>query len=219
MVVTQRAGELPEISPAPGMLEVVRQFVNTLDIESGTDELDSPGALLGWLGKSGLGGPGGDEHAGGGPATEADLALAISLREALRGVLSWHVTAGNEPGASASPDRRFGRAGPASAAAEVRKAAAPLRIRFEISGEGQVAAVPDGSGVTPDLARILLIAGEAATTGTWSRLKVCSAADCQWAFYDRSPTRTGCWCSMRVCGSRAKSRAYRRRAGAGAQAE
>jgi predicted RNA-binding Zn ribbon-like protein len=219
MVVTQRAGELPEISPAPGMLEVVRQFVNTLDIESGTDELDSPGALLGWLGKSGLGGPGGDEHAGGGPATEADLALAISLREALRGVLSWHVTAGNEPGASASPHGCCGRAGPAAAAAELRKAAAPLRIRFEISGEGQVAAVPDGSGVTPDLARILLIAGEAATTGTWSRLKVCSAADCQWAFYDRSPTRTGCWCSMRVCGSRAKSRAYRRRAGAGAQAE
>ena len=67
--------------------------------------------------------------------------------------------------------------------------------------------------------RILLIAGEAATTGTWDRLKVCSAADCQWAFYDRSPTRTGCWCSMRVCGSRAKSRAYRRRAGGRAQAE
>jgi Putative stress-induced transcription regulator len=111
MVVTQRAGELPEISPAPGMLEVVRQFVNTLDIESGTDELDSPRALLGWLGKSGLGGIGGDAHAGGRPVTEADLALAISLREALRGVLSWHVTAGNEPGASASPDRRGGRAG------------------------------------------------------------------------------------------------------------
>jgi predicted RNA-binding Zn ribbon-like protein len=218
MVVMQRASELPEISPAPGMLEIVRQFVNTLDIESGTDELDSPGALLGWLGRSGLGGPGRDVHPGG-PASEADLALAVSLREALRGVLSWHVTAGNEPDGSSSPDRAGGRAGPAAAAAELRKAAAPLRIRFEISDEGQVAAAPDGSGVTPDLARILLIAGEAATTGTWSRLKVCSAADCQWAFYDRSPTRTGCWCSMRVCGSRAKSRAYRRRAGGRAQAE
>ncbi len=218
MVVMQRASELPEISPAPGMLEIVRQFVNTLDIESGTDELDSPGALLGWLDKSGLGGLGRDAHPGG-PVTEADLALAVSLREALRGVLSWHVTAGNEPDGSASPDRAGGRAGPAVAAAELRKAAAPLRIRFEISDEGQVAAAPDGSGVTPDLARILLIAGEAATTGTWSRLKVCSAADCQWAFYDRSPTRTGCWCSMRVCGSRAKSRAYRRRAGGRAQAE
>ncbi|HEX9030508.1 MAG TPA: CGNR zinc finger domain-containing protein [Streptosporangiaceae bacterium] len=39
-----------------------------------------------------------------------------------------------------------------------------------------------------------------------------SADDCHWAFYDRSPTSSGCWCSMAVCGSRAKSRAYRRRA-------
>ena len=109
MVVMQRASELPEISPAPGMLEIVRQFVNTLDIESGTDELDSPGALLGWLDKSGLGGLGRDAHPGG-PVTEADLALAVSLREALRGVLSWHVTAGNEPDGSASPDRAGGRA-------------------------------------------------------------------------------------------------------------
>jgi predicted RNA-binding Zn ribbon-like protein len=211
MVVMQRASELPEISPAPGQLEIVRQFVNTLDIESGTDELDSPGGLLGWLDESGLGGLGRDA-AGGGPVTETDLRLAVSLREALRGVLSWHVTAGGAPDGAASPDRAHGPASAAAAAAELHKAAAPLRIRLEVSDEGQVAAVPDGSGVTADLAQILLIAGEAATTGTWGRLKVCSAGDCQWAFYDRSPTRTGCWCSMRVCGSRAKSRAYRRRA-------
>jgi predicted RNA-binding Zn ribbon-like protein len=207
MVVMQRAGELPEISPAPGKLEIVRQFVNTLDIESGTDDLGSPGALLGWLGESGLGGPGRDAHAGG-RVTEADLRLAVSLREALRGVLSWHVTAGGV----ASADRAHGPASAAAAAAELRKAAAPLRVRLEVSDEGQIAAAPDGGGVTADLAQVLLIAGEAATAGTWGRLKVCSAGDCQWAFYDRSPTRTGCWCSMRVCGSRAKSRAYRRRA-------
>ena len=210
MVVMQRAGELPEISPAPGMLEIVRQFVNTLDIESGTDELGSPGALLGWLGESGLGGPGRDAHAGG-RVTEADLSLAVSLREALRGVLSWHVT-GSESDGMASPDRAHGPASAAAAAAELREAAAGLRICLEVSDEGRVAAAPDGSGVIADLTQVLLIAGEAATAGTWGRLKVCSAGDCQWAFYDRSPTRTGCWCSMRVCGSRAKSRAYRRRA-------
>ena len=216
MVVMQRAGELPEISPAPGKLEIVRQFVNTLDIERGTDELDSPGALLGWLNESGLGGPGQDGHAAP-PVTEADLKLAVALREALRGVLSSHVTPGSgpdgtaQPGGTGSPDRAAGPAGAAAAAAELRKVAAPLRIRFEVSDQGQVAAAADCSGATADLTRILLIAGEAATTGTWGRLKVCSAGDCQWAFYDRSPTRTGCWCSMRVCGSRAKSRAYRRR--------
>ena len=52
MVVMQRTAELPGMSPAPGELEIVRRFVNTLDIESGTDELASPGALLGWLRES-----------------------------------------------------------------------------------------------------------------------------------------------------------------------
>jgi predicted RNA-binding Zn ribbon-like protein len=201
MVVMQRTAELPEISPAPGELEIVRRFVNTLDIESGTDELDSRGALVGWLRDSGLAGPGQDTQAGE-PVTEADLRRAVALREALRGVLSCH-------GASAP--------GAAAAAAGLREAAAALRIRFEVSHDGQVAAAPGGSGVAADLARLLLIAAEAATMGTWNRLKVCSAEDCQWAFYDRSPTRTGCWCSMRGCGSRAKSRAYRRRAAGRAQ--
>jgi predicted RNA-binding Zn ribbon-like protein len=201
MVVMQRTAELPEVSPAPGELEIVRRFVNTLDIESGTDGLDSPGALLGWLRESGLAGPGQDRQAGG-PVTEADLRRAVVLREALRGVLSCH--GANAPWAAA-------------AAVRLREAAATLRIRFEVSHDGQVAAAPGGSGVTGDLARLLLIAADAATTGTWNRLKVCSAEDCQWAFYDRSPTRTGCWCSMRGCGSRAKSRAYRRRAAGRAQ--
>jgi predicted RNA-binding Zn ribbon-like protein len=221
MVVTQGTAELPGISPAPGELEIVRRFVNTLDIESGTDELDSPGALLGWLRESGLAGPGQDRQAGG-PVTEADLRRAVVLREALRGVLSCHLTAGIEPDGSerdgtVSPHRADGRASAPTAAARLREAAAALRIRFEVSHDGQVAAAPGGSGVAADLARLLLIAAEAATTGTWNRLKVCSAENCQWAFYDRSPTRTGCWCSMRGCGSRAKSRAYRRRAAGRAQ--
>ena len=68
-----------------------------------------------------------------------------------------------------------------------------------------------GPGTQAALTELLLIAAEAQTLRTWSRLKVCSADDCQWAFYDRSPTRNGCWCSMQICGSRAKSRAYRQR--------
>jgi predicted RNA-binding Zn ribbon-like protein len=78
-----------------------------------------------------------------------------------------------------------------------------------------VAPGPADAGAAAALTRILLIVAEAGAAGTWSRLKACSASDCQWVFYDRSPTRSGCWCSMRVCGSRAKSRAYRRRTAAG----
>jgi predicted RNA-binding Zn ribbon-like protein len=47
--------------------------------------------------------------------------------------------------------------------------------------------------------------------GTWTRLKICAAPDCRWAFYDTSRSGAGRWCSMEVCGNRAKTRAYRRR--------
>jgi len=42
--------------------------------------------------------------------------------------------------------------------------------------------------------------------------------DCQWAFYDRSKNRSGRWCSMRTCGNRTKTRAYRTRRRAGDRA-
>jgi predicted RNA-binding Zn ribbon-like protein len=188
----------PRISAAPGDLEIVQRFVNTLDIESGTDELDSPAGLGHWLAGSGLMAPAGPGDA---PVSPAFLETAVALREALRGVLSAHVPVPGAPdGAPAAP-----------AAAELRKAAGTLRIRIEVGDDGRVAPVPAGVGVTAALTRILLIVAEAERAGTWSRLKACSAGDCRWVFYDRSPTRSGCWCSMRICGSRAKSRAYRRR--------
>jgi predicted RNA-binding Zn ribbon-like protein len=191
----------PRISAAHGELEIVQRFVNTLDIEAGTDELDSPAALTTWLERHGLGvGPGRPASA----VTAADLRRAVALREALRGVLRSHASAapaGLAPGAVAG-------------GGELPGIAAALRTRLEVSDDGRVAVAPAGSGTAAALARILLIVAEAGSNGTWSRLKACSAADCQWAFYDRSPTRTGCWCSMRICGSRSKSRAYRDRAAA-----
>jgi len=199
----------PRPGAAPGELEIVQRFVNTLDIEAGTDELDSPAALTAWLERQGLGGgpPPAVEQAPRDAAdagvTAADLRRAVALREALRAVLRSHAsaTAGGASGAVA---------GSGQAGGELPGIAAALRTRLEVSDEGRVAVVAAGSGAAAALARILLIVAEAGSNGTWSRLKACSAADCQWAFYDRSPTRTGCWCSMRVCGSRSKSRAYRR---------
>ncbi|MER7367820.1 CGNR zinc finger domain-containing protein [Nonomuraea wenchangensis] len=32
---------------------------------------------------------------------------------------------------------------------------------------------------------------------------------CQWAFYDHSRSRTGRWCSMRVCGHRVEQARWR----------
>jgi predicted RNA-binding Zn ribbon-like protein len=188
----RNASRQPVIGPAPGRLELVRAFVNTLDVEAGTDELSSPGALISWLGRRGLAGAAG-------AGTRDDVRRAVALREALREVLQAHVT-------SQSP--------PAGPLGDLRSVAAGLATRLEVGDDGVPRPVPDGSGPNAGLAALLLIAAEAATAGTWSRLKVCSADDCRWAFYDRSPTRSGCWCSMAGCGTRAKSRAYRQRAAA-----
>jgi predicted RNA-binding Zn ribbon-like protein len=211
MVTETRSGPnagSPRISAAPGDLEIVQRFVNTLDIESGTDALDSPAGLGHWLAGSGLmaaQAAGGQVRPADVPVSPSFLKTAVTLREALRGVLSSHVLA---PGASDGAQAR-------AAVAGLRKIAGTLRIRIGVGDDGRVAPVPAGAGVTAALTRIVLIVAEAERAGTWSRLKACSASDCRWAFYDRSPTRSGCWCSMRICGSRAKSRAYRRRVAVG----
>jgi predicted RNA-binding Zn ribbon-like protein len=212
-----QSGE-PDIGRAPGDLATLQAFVNTLDIEQGTDELATPAGLTSWLQEAGL-----VAHLDEQPG-QRDLALAVDLREALRGVLRSHVThnarrsrasaalasaARADPDLPGAPGNRATEAGPA---AQVAAIAASMRAGIQADANGRVVVVPAGSGARAALTGLLLIAAEAGTAGTWSRLKVCSADDCQWAFYDRSPTRSGCWCSMKICGSRAKSRAYRSRA-------
>ena len=218
-----RSGAAGRPGAAPGDLERVRALVNTSDLEQGTDDLATPAGLASWLQRHGLA-----VAADPGAISRTDLEQAVTLREAVRGVLRAHaaapaISSAIRPGRTATPGGTAARAGtngpdPADTGpvAELRRIAAGLATRFEVSEDGRVGVQPAGSGVPGALARILLIAAAAAAAGTWSRLKACAADDCQWAFYDRSPTRTGCWCSMRVCGARAKSRAYRQRAsGAG----
>src|SRR5262249_2607958 len=106
---SERVARQPVIGPAPGRLEQVREFVNTLDIEAGPDELGTPSALTRWLRARDLIGPAQGE------ATEGDLQRAIAMREGLRQVLLGHV----------------GRAHPAPAqAGDLREAAADLTARL-----------------------------------------------------------------------------------------
>jgi predicted RNA-binding Zn ribbon-like protein len=197
MVVTatqEKPSREAAIGPAPGRLELVRAFVNTLDIEACTDELSSPDALDDWLRARDLAGPDGPR------ATGRDLRVAVTIREGLRDVL-----AGHAPGQQPAPTDGL------------RSVVSALPVRLDVGENGAVRAVPavggpEFAGPETGLAELLLIAAEAATAGTWRRLKVCGADDCRWAFYDRSPAGSGCWCSMAICGSRAKSRAFRSRA-------
>jgi predicted RNA-binding Zn ribbon-like protein len=202
MVVTLRRVSVPDIGQAPGDLSTLQAFVNTLDIEQGADLLSTPAELDEWLLSAGLV----DRRAQG--SSPADLAHAVELREALRAVLASHV-AHRADRLVSPPNQASGSADPAARLAAV---AAAARAVIQVDTAGRVVLAPAESGGRAGLTCLLLIAADAATRGTWARLKVCSADDCQWAFYDRSPARTGCWCSMQICGSRAKSRAYRDRA-------
>ena len=71
-----------------------------------------------------------------------------------------------------------------------------------------------GGGVAASLGLVLGITAQAIVDGSWSRLKICPGEDCDWAFFDHSRNHTGRWCSMSVCGGRAKARShYHRRRG------
>jgi predicted RNA-binding Zn ribbon-like protein len=192
------------IGQAPGDLATLQAFVNSRNIEAGTEELASPADLDRWLAEHGLTAPG--DAAAAGPA---DLRQALDLREAVRAVLRSHV---RHSGAAGFPAElaTSGTAEP-DPAARLGGLASRRPVLLAARSDGTLTLAPAGTGVPAALTRLLVIAAEAGTVGAWARLKVCSADDCQWAFYDRSPTRNGCWCSMQICGSRAKSRAYRAR--------
>jgi predicted RNA-binding Zn ribbon-like protein len=91
----------------------------------------------------------------------------------------------------------------AGAVAAVNDAAA--RLRPEVDAGGHLHIVGDGD----ELDAILACAFGAMLDGSWGRLKACR--NCHWSFYDYSPNRSATWCSMQLCGNRAKTRAYRRR--------
>ncbi|HET9496934.1 MAG TPA: CGNR zinc finger domain-containing protein [Candidatus Limnocylindria bacterium] len=173
--------------PAPGELELVRQFVNTYDVETAWDELTDPTALSAWLAERGL-------LPAGQRLTDRDLAAAQAFRDALRAVLAANAGHGDGPAARHSLDHLASHY--------------PLRVRIN----GTARLEPGrGRGVAPAMGRLLATMYDAMATGTWVRLKACTNDECQWAFYDHSRNRSGAWCTMAVCGNRMKGRAFRRR--------
>ncbi len=171
------------VTSAPGELEFVRQFVNTLDIEAGTDRLSDPTAYRGWAG----------EHGIYGSATNTELTFARELREALRAALI------------ANHDRA---PLPARVIDALNDAAhrSQLSVRFTPNG---VKLVSDAVGIEAVYGRVVAAVTAAMENETWQRLKACVADDCQWGFYDTSRSRTGQWCSMSMCGNRAKQARWR----------
>ncbi len=86
---------------------------------------------------------------------------------------------------------------------------APVRVQFD--AEGRSVLQPSACGAGEAIARLLAIVHDSMRDGTWYRLKVCPADRCEAAFYDTSRNRSATWCSMAICGNRAKVSSYQRR--------
>ncbi|GGN93387.1 hypothetical protein GCM10011579_091920 [Streptomyces albiflavescens] len=162
-----------ERSPAPGGLALVEALVNTVDLESGADTMDTA------EGRAAFG------------VAERDVADVRELRESLRAVCLAH--AGHAPHREVTPLGEL-------------LARAPLYVAVD-ERDGSAALAPADAG--PLLSRVAAAVAEALTAGTWLRLKACELPECHWVYYDRSPAGRGRWCSMSVCGARAKMRRYR----------
>jgi predicted RNA-binding Zn ribbon-like protein len=179
-----------EIPPeAPYQLDVVIDFVNTFELETGRDQLATAPELSAWLSARDLL----DDSAG--SIREPQRRQAVELREALRTLMAAHNGGGPDPSAAAELERVARRG--------------QLAVRFAADGSSYLA--PDASGLARALALLLIPVIEASADGSWERAKACRADDCLWAFYDHSRNRAGVWCDMAACGNRAKVRAYRQR--------
>lgn len=168
-------------------LELVRGFVNTLDVETGDDAIATPAALTAWLAEHGL-------CAASVRATTSDVERAARLREALRA----HLLAND--GVPLPDD--------AVSVLDVQARRSRVQLGF-VAGGARLGA--ESRGVDGALGKVLMAVAAAMAAGRWSRLKVCRAADCRWAFVDTSRNSSRHWCAMGVCGNRQKARTYRAR--------
>lgn len=168
---------------APGGLELVRRFVNTLELPGGPDELDSLEKARAWCLSYGLA-----------PVTnQTHLQLLRDFRETLRDLLFANNGEGDAPSA-------WERLRPFLASTRLSLAVIPAR-GLELS--------PEDKG---PIASLLATVYESQLLGTWNRLRACRKASCRFAYYDRTKNASRAWCSMSTCGNQAKAQRRRERA-------
>jgi hypothetical protein len=151
--------------------DLIVRFLNTVDVEAGTDAMVSLDGWGAWLADQGLDGCFGPQDLG-------SLERARALRGDLRALAS-----GEQHGQGRLVDVQV-----ALTADGTVELSAPTAVGFLAAAAAKVA-----------LERRI------------DRVKICPADDCRWAFYDTSRNRSRQWCSMEVCGNRAKARTHRQR--------
>lgn len=172
--------------PAPPPLRVVQKFVNTHnhELEIERDRLGSAEKATRWLGDNGLLDPG--------KRLSDDEARRLRDARSLIRALAGSPTSATEPAAPGSGDL-------------------DVTLRIRVADGPSLILEPAGGGVDRALGSLLAIVHEAMLDGSWRRMKLCR--ECEWLFFDHSRNRSGGWCSMAICGNRAKNRSYRRRNG------
>ena len=173
---------------APAELDHIRQFVNTLDLDSLEDEIAEPDGAAEWFATRGL-------LASTESLTATDVRQAQEMREAIRKLLLAHNGAPLDE----------------TAVDAVNNAAKSAELVVRFGDHGHAELVPVRPGIDGALGRLIAIVYRAMAEGTWERLKACPEDKCEWAFYDWSKNRSATWCDMSTCGNRAKARAYRQR--------
>jgi predicted RNA-binding Zn ribbon-like protein len=177
------AASWPRERAAPGDLELVRRFSNSVNRENGADRFATARGFDAWLLSEGF------------PATRPNrdaLAKILAFREALHAI-----TVANQQ------KRR-----PAQAWAELADVVSGVRFKVR-AGDGLDLVAVSASRTMAFLGNLTLICQRAHDDGTLRRLKSCS--HCEWTIYDASKNQSGRWCSMNACGGRHNARSYRRR--------
>jgi predicted RNA-binding Zn ribbon-like protein len=169
-------------------LDLVRDYVNTLDFETGIDTIASPDELATWFSEQGLV----DDFV---EPLEEEVADALAVREAIRELLLANNGVDADSGAASKTLEEAGRK-------------AHLGVRFE---DGRPVLASESDGARGAIGRIVATVAELAPTDEWKRLKSCRDEHCRVAFYDKSRNRSRAWCSMEVCGNREKARSFRKR--------
>lgn len=174
---------------APEPLDLVQRFVNARNRMRGYDLLENTEKAGQWLSEAG--------YQSGAALGEKELERLRTLRESLRAILSVHTVGSSE-------ELRF-------AAAQLDELCASVTLRPGFNPEGRPLLVAVSDGRERFVEELLASMIWAQHTGIWHRLKACANEDCRWIFYDHSKNRSGNWCVMEICGSRAKMQAYRQR--------
>lgn len=171
---------------APGRLELIRAFVNTVDLARGGETFHRPTDVREWLVGRGLA----NRDL---PVDAAGLRRTLEVREAFRSLLLAHA------------------GGPAEATAvdALNDAAVRAGLAPRLAENGSLELTSSTRGLDGALGALVAVMFDAIVAGNWQRLRACQT--CRWAFYDSSRNRSSRWCDMAICGNRAKQRAFTER--------